>query len=215
MKKPEKALKSPPFSWESHVPPEAAGVCRRLADETPFLLVVAPHRRSKYGDYCYYPATGRHRITVNGNLNPYHFLLTFLHELAHLRVELRHGRRAAPHGRAWQQTFRTLVQPLLSGGVFPENLRTALYRTLARPRAGAHADPDLVRALRTHDAAAPTGPELDTLPDGARFWLGGRMLVKVRRRRTRVLAYEPSTCRHYLVGRAVVVKTEATPPAGG
>ena len=40
-----------------------------------------------------------HRISVNGNLNKYSFLITLIHELAHLLTFTQYKNRVDPHGR--------------------------------------------------------------------------------------------------------------------
>ena len=47
-------------------------------------LTVAKERKSILGDYRHRTHGKNHRISVNGNLNKYAFLITLLHELAHL-----------------------------------------------------------------------------------------------------------------------------------
>lgn len=47
-------------------------------------LTVARERKSILGDYRHRTPGKNHRISVNGNLNKYAFLITLLHELAHL-----------------------------------------------------------------------------------------------------------------------------------
>jgi hypothetical protein len=56
----------------------------------------------------------RERITVNVNLNPYNFLVTYLHEVAHLEVYRQYKRRQPPHGKAWKTHFRLLLIPVMS-----------------------------------------------------------------------------------------------------
>ena len=47
-------------------------------------LTISKKRKSVLGDYRHAGWGGNHRISVNGNLNKYEFLITLLHELAHL-----------------------------------------------------------------------------------------------------------------------------------
>ena len=71
----------------NHLPPSTWKYVSNLLLEYPVVVRVVPHRATKLGDYrpprldecC-------HRITVNDDLNIYAFLVTLLHELAHLRV---------------------------------------------------------------------------------------------------------------------------------
>ena len=44
-------------------------------------IKVVRERKTRHGDYRKMP-DGTHQITINGNLNPYRFLITLIHELA-------------------------------------------------------------------------------------------------------------------------------------
>ena len=61
-------------------------------------LTVTRERSSILGDYRNAVDGKNHRISVNGNLNPYAFLYTLIHEIAHLLVFDRFGHRVASHG---------------------------------------------------------------------------------------------------------------------
>jgi len=62
-------------------------------------LTVARERKSVLGDYRHSTHHANHRISVNGNLNPYSFLITLLHELAHLLTFEQFGNHVLSHGR--------------------------------------------------------------------------------------------------------------------
>src|ERR1044071_1829719 len=72
-------------------------------------LTVARERKSILGDYRHRTHHANHRISVNGNLNPYSFLVTLLHELAHLLTFEQYGNRIPPHGREWKSIFAKLL----------------------------------------------------------------------------------------------------------
>ncbi|HAD34265.1 MAG TPA: hypothetical protein DCF44_07170 [Chitinophagaceae bacterium] len=44
-------------------------------------------------------------MSVNGNLNSYHFLITLLHEIAHMLVWEQFRNRVKPHGLEWKHVF--------------------------------------------------------------------------------------------------------------
>ncbi|HSN60425.1 MAG TPA: hypothetical protein VLR49_05800, partial [Ferruginibacter sp.] len=56
-------------------------------------LTVTRKRQTILGDYRHAHGGTNHRISVNGNLNKYSFLITLLHELAHLFTYERFGHR--------------------------------------------------------------------------------------------------------------------------
>src|SRR5919107_445470 len=68
-------------------------------------LTVAKERKSILGDYRHRTKHESHRISVNGNLNKYSFLITLLHELAHLVTFQKHGNKVQSHGKEWKSMY--------------------------------------------------------------------------------------------------------------
>src|SRR5690606_28997724 len=89
---------------------------------------ISKPRATKLGDFR--PAiNGKpHRISVNGNLNQYAFLITSMHEFAHLGCWLKHKNQVAPHGEEWKEIFKVILTPLISNDVFPEDIKNALLQ---------------------------------------------------------------------------------------
>ncbi len=111
-------------------------------------FTITRSRRSKLGDYRA-PDAGRpyHRITVNHDLNPYAFFITFVHELAHLLTYKQYGRRVKAHGREWKSNYRRLLEPFLERHIFPEDLQPIVFQHLQNIKASSHADVELTRSL--------------------------------------------------------------------
>ncbi|MDQ6814418.1 MAG: SprT-like domain-containing protein, partial [Bacteroidota bacterium] len=72
-------------------------------------LTVAQERKSILGDYRNAYNNRNHRISVNGNLNKFSFLITLLHELAHLLTFEKYANRVQSHGREWKTLFGQLL----------------------------------------------------------------------------------------------------------
>ena len=136
---------------EKYVPREAVGYCCDLWNRHPFGLKVTGKRNSKLGDYRFDKPSGRHFITVNHNLNQYAFLITYIHEIAHLTVTVGHKRRVSPHGPEWKSEFIRLMKPVMNERVFPEELMPLLQKHMRNPKASSHSDPALVAALQKYD----------------------------------------------------------------
>src|SRR5512133_2768700 len=81
-------------------------------------LTVARDRKSILGDYRHRTHASNHRISVNGNLNKYAFLITLLHELAHLLTFEKYGNKVASHGREWKAIFGQLLARFIEHKVF-------------------------------------------------------------------------------------------------
>jgi SprT protein len=162
-------------------------------------LTVKRARATVLGDFRHAGPGRNHRISVNGNLNPYAFLITLLHELAHLFTFDRHGNRVAPHGREWKSIFGNLLSEFVSQGVFPEDIRQALSKTLDNPAASTCADDSLMRVLRRYDPVSHGTVLVEEIAPGARFRIrGGRVFVRGERVRKRIKCTEEATGRVYL-----------------
>ncbi|MCF8235358.1 MAG: SprT-like domain-containing protein [Bacteroidales bacterium] len=141
-------------------------------------------RHSKQGDFRSRTSRKPHRITVNHNLNKYAFLLTFVHELAHLIVWEKYRNRARPHGTEWKHTFRELMLPLLGKGVFPDDVEKVIARYLINAKASSGADKNLASILRKYDNQQQT--LLEDLPINAMFRIyNGKTFKKIEKLRTR------------------------------
>jgi hypothetical protein len=192
--------------FRHHVPTPAVAYCTTLQRVYRFDFQVSRPRRSKWGDYRYRKSVRgvRHTITVNGNLNPYAFLITYLHEVAHLRAFQQHGHKIPPHGAAWKQSFTQLLVPVLSEAVFPSDVLRALRPYASNPRASSGADTSLAEALQQYDP--PTNQvALRALSAGTRFKFRERTFVKQQVRRTRALCDEVNSGKQYLILETTLV----------
>jgi len=114
-------------------------------------LTITKARRSVLGDYRNAHAGENHRISVNGNLNPYSFLITLLHELAHLITYEKYRHRVQPHGREWKDNYAGILSIFLKKSAFPPDIADELHRSLHNLGASSCAEPDLMRALKKYD----------------------------------------------------------------
>jgi len=114
-------------------------------------LTITRSRATVLGDYRHAIHGKNHRISVNGNLNPYAFLITLLHELAHLLTFQFHGNRVAAHGREWKKQFSELLKTFIQAEIFPDIIKDSLLKSLHNPAASSCADDDLLRVLRHYD----------------------------------------------------------------
>jgi SprT protein len=184
---------------QTHVPVHAVEYCLHLWRESPFELKVTRSRNTKVGDFTSKGSKTHPRITLNNDLNPYLFLQTYVHEVAHLRVYLRLGNRVDPHGEEWKSTFTDLMIPLMWDHIFPEEVLHELRRHMINPKASSFADPRLIEAFRKFDKNASQYIVLTHLPEGSIFQFQGRYFKKGKLRRTRIICQELKSKRNYLV----------------
>jgi SprT protein len=190
---------------QGHLPGPACTYCFSLWQTTPFELKLTRSRQTKVGDFTSRKNIAQPRITINSDLNPFLFLLTYIHEVAHLHVYLRFGHRVDPHGDQWKNLFKQLMEPLLQKDVFPEEILHHLCPHMANPKASSFADADLTRVLRSFDKNADQYTSLSDIPEGSIFHFQGRYFKKGKMKRTRVLCSEVKTRRKYLVPAEVLV----------
>ena len=187
-----------------HLPEQSIPYCLGLWKESPFHFRVTKSRQTKIGDFTCRP--GDHvRITVNEDLNPYLFLVTYIHEVAHHHVYLQVGNRAEPHGDLWRETFQRLIQPVLSSEIFPENILVLLSQHMHQPMASTFADVVLTKAFREYDKNVDTHLVLSSLGEGSIFKLNGRFFKKGKLKRTRFLCQETKSKKQYLVPAEALV----------
>jgi predicted SprT family Zn-dependent metalloprotease len=171
---------------------------------------ITPERLSKKGDY-YPPQRGNgHIITINGSLPEYEFLLTFLHEFAHLFVWEKYKNTVQSHGKEWKSEFQSILLDAVSLKLFPEKLEKAIFYQYLRKQAfSAQANTNLLNVLRELNPNDKTILVGD-LPKGAKFWLkNGMCFVKGEKLRKRYKCKECNTKRTYTVhGFAEIIKYE-------
>lgn len=173
----------------------------------PVRFSITNPRNSKLGDYRA-PIQGEkfHRISVNGNLNPYSFLITTLHEFAHLETFILHEHRVKPHGEEWKESYRKLLWPAIQSKQLPQEIENALMKSLTNTKASSCSDTQLSRVLRQFDARPPHEVALEELPKNATFALQGRRFRKGELRRTRFLCEELSSKRIFLIHTLATVE---------
>lgn len=194
--------------FNRHLPESAVPYCLQLWEETPFLFFVKSPRNTKLGDFRYRKDRTLQTITLNVDLNPYQFLLTLIHEVAHLRAFAQFGTTHLPHGPQWKALFKSLLDPLLQEPLFPRDLLVPLRLHMRNPAASSTRDLFLMKEMSKYDTAQEENQLLflSDLGPGADFELAGRKFKKGETRRTRILCEELTTGKKFLVSRLAKVK---------
>jgi hypothetical protein len=162
-------------------------------------LTVARERKSILGDYRHRTGADHHRISVNGNLNKYSFLITLLHELAHLLTFEQFGNKVMAHGKEWKAVYGKILHQFLLHNIFPTDISAELMQSLRNPAASSCAEDGLLRVLRKYDDKTSTHRLVEELPLHSFFRTGdGRIFQKGERVRKRFKCKEPATGKIYL-----------------
>ena len=182
-----------------YLPEPAAPVISRWIIDSNCVFRISKGRTSKFGDYR--PPHGKHghRISVNYNLNRYAFLITTVHEFAHLKAWNQYQHKIKPHGKEWKNCFRQLMQPFLQAAIFPTDIHTALTRYMDNPAASSCTDLNLFRVLKKYDSRLEGMETVEQLPADTIFTLkNGRIFQKKEKIRKRYRCVELKTQRIYL-----------------
>lgn len=162
-------------------------------------LTIARERKSILGDYRHRTHHDNHRISVNGNLNPYSFLITLLHELAHLLTFEQFGNKVLSHGREWKTIYARMLAQFLQHKIFPQDIETELVLSLNNPAASTCAEDGLLRVLRKYDSKQTHHRLVEEISMNAYFRTSdGRVFKKQEKLRKRFRCIEVKTGKVYL-----------------
>jgi hypothetical protein len=157
----------------------------RLIKSKNLHVKISKNRKTKLGDYRPPIRHTNHRISINYNLNPYAFLITFLHEFAHLLVYEEFRNRVSPHGKEWKKKYRILIENFLGMDIFPDEIADILEKSIQNSRASSSSDLELSRVLEKYNSSEPE-TKIEDLPDNAIFeTANGKRFVKGEKQRIR------------------------------
>lgn len=190
-----------------YVPSEA---CPLLADWLigyQCKLIITGERQTKYGDYRPPHSGLGHCITINHNLNKYAFLITLVHEFAHLSAFNFYQDTVSPHGKEWKLEFKRHMWFFLESNFFPDDIAMALRRYMRNPAASSCSDEHLMRTLKKYNPDAHLTKHLDEIPMHTVFRIpDGRIFQKGPKQRKRYKCLEMSSKRYYLISAIAEVE---------
>ncbi|MCC6448108.1 MAG: SprT-like domain-containing protein [Chitinophagaceae bacterium] len=161
-------------------------------------LKITKSRKTLLGSYKPAYNGHPHTITVNGNLNKYHFLITLIHEMAHLITYEKHNRKVAPHGKEWKQYFAELLTDFIDKELFPEDIVQALTQSINKLTATTCTDHHLFKVLLKYDFNNPK-ILISTLDINQHFSLDNGDTYKIlEKKRTRYVCVNISSNKKFL-----------------
>lgn len=166
---------------EHYIPSQAKNKIFEWLENYQCNLKICSPRLSKLGDYQY--KNKKHFISVNDNLNPYSFLITLTHEIAHMMVFNEYGHKVKPHGYEWKMTFQKLMLNFIP--FFPKDIQRELSRHIKNPKASTTSDPSLITVLENYNTT--TILRICNIKDGTKFYTdNGKEYVRLHKVRTRI-----------------------------
>ncbi len=191
-----------------YVPEKAVQPIVAWLHKNDVFLKISRARKTKLGDFKVEHNGKYPRISVNFNLNPYAFLITLVHEMAHAEVfwARRGFKRVQAHGSEWQKRFSQLMEPFLNATIFPESLLPVLRHYFEKPKASSAGDINLMLALKAFDKNN-NSTQLLELAKGDRFIFQNQQFEIIKKNRTRFQCCNLQNKRFYLIhGLAEVEK---------
>lgn len=188
---------------DRYLPPNVAPIITQWIDVYNCDFTISKSRNTKLGDYRPPQRGNPHRISVNHDLNPFAFLITSVHEFAHLKAWNIHKNKIKPHGTEWKNIFKSMMLPFIEQNIFPNDITQALESYLKNPAASGCTDLNLYRTLRRYNVV-PSHPvpftTLENIPEGSFFKIrNGKKFKKLERVRKRFKCLELDSKRLYLV----------------
>jgi len=179
------------------LPPGTAALLPPLLDGHSVLLKVKAARSSKFGDYRpLRNAKHLHQITINNDLNPYAFMVTLLHEIAHMHAFEQFNNNVKPHGQEWKGIYSDILSPFISKDYLPADVYNSLLNHINGPTASSCSDPHLYQALKKYNPENNGLLLLESLPMGSHFiWRTGQVFEKAERVRKRYKCIDVKTKR--------------------
>lgn len=191
----------------NYLPEGAAEMVMQYLKEYHVHLTITRERKSILGDYRHATRDRNHRISVNGNLNKYSFLITLVHELAHLVTFQKHGNKVQSHGKEWKSIYAFLLKDFLNSKFFPDDVRQALQRSMHNLPASSCADDHLMRILNKYDQKGTDVVLVEQIAEGNHFCLhDGRVFKRGKKLRKRYQCIDIKTKQVYLFSPVYEVK---------
>ena len=192
---------------QQYIPEASASLVLEYLHQYKVHLTITKERKSIHGDYRHATSYATHRISINGNLNKFSFLITLIHELAHLVTFIRYSNRVQSHGKEWKYLYAELLKSFIALNIFPADILQALQQSMHNLPASSCADEDLMRILKKYAKKQNGLVMVEQIQDGKFFEIEkGKLFKKGKKLRKRYQCTEVHTGRVYLFSPVYEVK---------
>jgi hypothetical protein len=200
--------KEAPLSYLQRFLPEKSGeLVLEYLHRYKIHLTITRERKTILGDYRHATDFQHHRISINGNLNKYAFLITLIHELGHLITFIQYGNRVQSHGKEWKYAYRLVLEHFISLNIFPDDILIAFKKSIHDLPASSCADEDLMRILRKYDRNEEGLLLVEQISEGKLFSIdNGKIFKRGKKIRKRFQCEELATGKVYLFSPIYEVK---------
>jgi len=188
-------------SIASFLPKNTSNYVLDLLKCYPVVFKIVNPRKTKLGDFRASNKSGRCQITVNNNLEPLNFLITTIHEIAHLYNWMQYKGKIAPHGKEWKTKYAELFLPILSKEYLTEEEIIVLKLHLSNPKASSCSDTTLTNYFKKEGVK-----RVEEIAQGKSFVLNGRIFTIENKLRKRYLCIEKESKKKYYVNGLAEIK---------
>lgn len=190
-----------------YMPALAAELIAEWIDKYECEFKISRNRNTKLGDYRAPFRGSGHKISVNHDLNQYSFLITSVHEFAHLVTWNSWKHKVKPHGQEWKDNFKKMMLPFFEMNIFPEDVERAIVLYLKNPAASSCTDANLFKTLKSYDNKCSDTLSIEDIGENQVFATkNGRVFKKLNKIRTRYRCIEVKTGLLYLFSPLAEVK---------
>ena len=186
-----------------YIPKASIRPVTELLNTYPHILKIVNQRQTKHGDFRR-TINGEYQITINNSLNQYQFLLTLIHEIAHLATHLKY-KKVKPHGIEWKTNFQHLMLPFVHPEIFPMSILPHLANYLKNPKASTDSDVNLSLAMKQFNDKSNKNFIFE-VPLNGEFLFKNKTYIRKNKRRTRFECLEIKSKRLYLFNQNVEVE---------
>ncbi len=200
--------KEAPLTYlQQFLPEGSAGLILDYLHRYKVHLTITRERKTVLGDYRHATAFQHHRISINGSLNKYSFLITLIHELGHLITFMQYGNSVQSHGKEWKLAYRRVLEDFIKLNIFPEDILSTLKKSLHNLPASSCADDSLIRVLKRYDPHATDLILVEQITEGSLFRIeNGKVFKRGKKIRKRFQCVEIDTGKLYLFSPVYEVK---------
>jgi SprT protein len=192
---------------QKFIPAASAALALEYLHQYKVHLTITRERKTILGDYRHATFYKTHRISINGNLNKFSFLITLIHELAHLVTFMKFGNKVQSHGREWKNIYAILLKSFIELNIFPHDILQALQQSMHDLPASSCADEPLMRILKRYDKQQNGLVMVEQIQDGKLFEIAkGKLFKKGKKLRKRYQCVEVNTGKVYLFSPIYEVK---------
>ncbi len=167
-----------------------------IKEKEGFTLTLTNPRKSKLGDYRYNYVSKCHHITINIDLEPIYFLITYLHEVAHKMCWDQFKRKAQPHGKEWKSLFVSLLWNAKHSIKHKETDKKIIFEFIKNPQARFQKVDVFNNFLKVNQLSPQSIFELND----------GKIYQLINKRRTRFLCINITNKKEYTVLGTTAVK---------